>query len=235
MSRVQYDSADGVAVIRMDDGKANVMSIDMQSDLLEAFARAREEGSVVLLTGRPGVFSAGFDLKVMGAGDGVQIRNMVRGGFELAQTVLGHPFPVVAACSGHAVAMGLFLLLCADARIGADGDVRLTANEVAIGMTLPHAAVAILRGRLAPSTADSAAVLAEIFSPSQAVDHGLLHETVAADQLEVRAMDRARQLTQLDFGAHTGTKQRMRASLLDALAAGMRDEFGPEPVHGSGT
>ena len=234
MTRVHYDSADGVAVIRMDDGKANVMSIDMQSELLEAFARARDEGKVVLLTGRPGVFSAGFDLKVMGAGDGVQIRNMVRGGFELAETVLSHPLPVVAACSGHAVAMGLFLLLCADARIGVEGELRLTANEVAIGMTLPHAAVAILRGRLAPPAADRAAVLAEIFSPSQAVHHGLLHEAVAADQLESRALARARELTQLDFAAHTGTKQRMRASLLDALVRGMQDEFGPEPVHGSG-
>lgn len=231
MTRVHYDSSDGVATIRMDDGKANVMSIEMQSELLEAFARAREEASVVVLTGRPGVFSAGFDLKIMGAGDRVQIRNMVRGGFEVAESVLSHPFPVVAACSGHAVAMGLFLLLCADVRIGTEGEFRLTANEVAIGMTLPHAAVAILRGRLAPASADRAAVLAEIFSPTRAVDHGLLHEAVSTDQLEATATGRARGLGQLDFGAHVATKRRMRAGMIERISNGLDEEFGPEPVH----
>lgn len=233
MTRVQYESADGIATIRMDDGKANVMSVEMQGELLSAFARARDEGCVVILTGRSGVFSAGFDLKVMGAGDRDAIRNMVRGGFELAETVLGHPFPVVAASSGHAVAMGLFLLLCADVRIGTTGDCRLTANEVAIGMTLPHAAVAVLRGRLSPASADRAAVLAEIFSPAAAIEHGLLHQTVDPDQLEAAARDRARALTQLDFGAHSATKLRMRAQLLGELSAGMSEEFGPEAVHGA--
>lgn len=235
MTRVHYESADGIATIRMDDGKANVMSLDMQVDLLEALARARDESCVAVLSGRDGMFSAGFDLKVMGAGDGVQIRNMVRGGFEVADAVLCHPFPVVASCPGHAVAMGLFLLLCSDLRIGIDGEFRLTANEVAIGMTLPHAAVAILRGRLAPAVADRAAVLAHVFSPKQAREDGLLHELASADTLQSNALERARACTQLDFGAYAATKARMRAALLDELRQGLVEEFGPEPVHGEAT
>lgn len=231
MTRVHYESADGVATIRMDDGKANVMSVDMQADLLEAFGRARDEGRVVLLTGREGVFSAGFDLKVMGGGDGVEIRNMVRGGFEVADAALRHPFPVVAACSGHAVAMGLFLLLCADARVGTEGDFRMTANEVAIGMTLPHAAVAILRGRLSPAVADRTAVLAPVHSPGDALAHGLLHDLASSGTLQAAAHERARGMTSLDFAAHAATKLRMRAALLDELRQGLDEEFGPDPVH----
>ena len=60
------------------------------------------------------------------------------------------PTPVVVACTGHAVAMGVFLLLSGDYRIGAAGAFDLRANEVAIGLPMPLTAVEISRQRLAP-------------------------------------------------------------------------------------
>jgi enoyl-CoA hydratase len=62
---------------------------------------------------------------------------MLERGFQLALRLLDHPAPVVIACNGHAVAMGLFLLLSGDYLIGVDGPFRLVANEVAIGLTMP--------------------------------------------------------------------------------------------------
>ena len=147
---VSYRFESPVATITMDDGKVNVLSLDMLGQLGAALDRAQHEGAVVVLTGRVGVFSGGFDLAVLRAG-GPDATAMLHAGFDLAERILSFPLPVVVACTGHAVAMGVFLLLSGDHRLGVDGPFRLTANEVAIGLTMPHAAVEICRQRLSPA------------------------------------------------------------------------------------
>src|SRR4029450_11523443 len=129
-SPVAFQLEDSVATITMDDGKVNVMSLRMIATLNAALDRAEAERAVVLVTGREGVFSAGFDLPVLRAG-GPDAVALVRAGFELAARMLAFPTPVVIACTGHAVAMGAFLLLSGDYRIGASGTYKLAANEVA--------------------------------------------------------------------------------------------------------
>src|SRR5580693_1234203 len=123
-----------IATITLDDGKVNVLSPDMLDQVNTALDEAAD-AAVVVLTGRPGVFSAGFDLRVLQARDEAADR-MIRGGFELAARLLTFPAPVLIACTGHAIAMGSFLLLSADYRIGAEGAYKITANEVAIGMSI---------------------------------------------------------------------------------------------------
>jgi enoyl-CoA hydratase len=131
---------------------------------------------------------------------------------------------VVIACSGHAIAMGLFVTLSGDYRVGTDGTYRITANEVAIGLTMPRAAIAICRGRLAPSYMHRVVALAEPFSPADAVTAGLLDEVVAPDALAARAAEIAGQLAALDRVAHVGTKARLRAGVIAELRAGMDDD-----------
>ena len=133
-SLVRYDFDGSVARITMDDGKVNVLSQEMLAELNEALGRAEADAAIVALAGRAGVFSAGFDLKVLRAG-GPNARTMLRAGFELAERMLSFPMPVVIACTGHAVAMGVFLVLSGDYRIGVTGRYKITANEVAIGLT----------------------------------------------------------------------------------------------------
>src|SRR5262245_42615458 len=134
---VTYRLDGRVATITMDDGKVNVLSPGMLAELNGALDRAVEDRAVVLLTGGGRVFSAGFDLKVLGAG-GQEALAMIRAGFELAARVLSFPQPVVIACGGHAMAMGVFLLLSGDYRVGAAGSYKITANEVAIGIPVPR-------------------------------------------------------------------------------------------------
>lgn len=110
---VTYQFKDAIATIAMDDGKANVMSVRMLSELNSAFDRAITDRAVVVLTGRPGVLSAGFDLRVLTAG-GADAHKMLTMGFELAERLLTFPTPVVIACNGHALAMGVFLVLAGD-------------------------------------------------------------------------------------------------------------------------
>ncbi len=161
------EAGDPVATVTMDDGKVNALSPALQAELHAALDQAQADGAVVVVAGRDGVFSAGFDLDTLNAG-GPEAIAMVEGGFELAARVLAFPAPVVMACTGHAVAMGVFLLLSGDYRVGASGPYRLQANEVAIGLTLPHAAVEVLRQRLTPAAFDRAAILAEAFGPTRA-------------------------------------------------------------------
>ena len=174
---VSYESDGTIARITLDDGKVNALSLAMTRELNGALDRAAAERAVVLLAGREGVFSAGFDLAALGEG-GHGAMEMVRAGFELAERLLSFPRPVVMACTGHAVAMGVFLLLSGDYRIGAAGPYRFTANEVAIGLTMPRAAVEILRQRLAPAHFNRAAVLADVYTPDTALDAGFLDRVV---------------------------------------------------------
>jgi enoyl-CoA hydratase len=220
MELVTYEGSDGVATIAMDDGKVNCLSPRMLGELNEALDRAESDRATVLLTGREGRFSAGFDLAVVRAG-GEQARLMFRAGFELAQRLLSFPTPVVVGCTGHAVAMGAFLLLSADVRIGAEGPFRITANEVAIGLTMPRAAVVLCRQRLTPAAFNRAVIVAEVHSPETAVTAGFLDRMVPAGEVGRAARETAVAVSGLDMAAHAATKLRARADVLDALRAGI--------------
>jgi enoyl-CoA hydratase len=225
MTLVSYQLDGPVTTITMDDGKANALSPQMLVELFEAFDRAERDGVVVVLAGREGRFSGGFDLNVL-RGGGPDALAMLRRGFELAVRLLSFPRPVLIACTGHAVAMASFLLLSADERIGAVGDFRITANEVAIGLTMPYAAVEICRYRLTPAQFNRAVLLSAVYSPEDAVTAGFLDRVVPAPGLLDEARGRAAELAKLDMTAHAGSKERVRAQALGAILAGIDEEFG---------
>ncbi len=225
MRLVTYACADSIATITMDDGKANVLSPDMQSELHAALDQAANDEAVVILQGRGGVFSGGFDLAVLRSG-GPGAGQMLKGGFLLSERLLTFPRPVVGVCTGHAVAMGVFLLLSTDYRLGASGTYRITANEVAIGLTMPRAAVELLRQRLTPSAFNRSVMLAEVFSPVNAVDCGFLDRVVDPSELAESARTAAVALAGLDPSAHRFTKERARAQTLAALREAMAIDAG---------
>jgi len=215
---VTYGLEGSIATITMDDGKANVLSLGMLAEINAALDQAMTDEAVVMLTGRDGMFSAGFDLGVLRAG-GDDAAAMLNGGFELAARLLAFPTPVLIVCTGHAIAMGVFLLLSGDYRIGADGPYKITANEVALGMTMPWTAVAICRQRLAPSYFHRTVVLAEVFTPAGAVDADILDRIVPAVKLHDAARGTADTLAKLDMKAHAMTKMRTREHALPAIKA----------------
>lgn len=219
-SSVSYGFHNGVATIVMDDGKANALSLAMQAVIHAALDRATDDRAVVIIAGRPGVFSGGFDLATIRAG-GADMVAMIRGGFELSARLLAHPYPVVMACTGHAVAMGAFLLLSGDFRVGTEGQFKLQTNEVAIGMTMPHTAIEITRQRLTPAAFTRSLLLAEPFGPHNAVEAGFLDQVVAPEYLLDTARRLAESMTALDMTAHAATKQRARAQALRAITDGI--------------
>ena len=223
--RVSYEHSNGISTITMDDGKANAMSVPMMQAINAALDQAEEQGAVTILTGRDGIFSAGFDLAVFKQGM-EPLMEMLRVGARLTERLSSFPFPVIAACSGHGIAMGSFLLMSTDVRIGVEGPFRIGMNEVAIGMTLPYFAVEIARHRLAPTFFDRAAILAEMYSPQEAIAPGFLDRVVSPDQLLSTARETAAALAKLDMPAHAATKLRVRGAALEALRQAITSEFG---------
>ena len=224
MARVTYECDGGVATITMDDGKVNALSPDMQGEINQALDKAEADGAVVLLTGNQKALSAGFDLAIISTPGPASVA-MLRGGFDLSCRLLSFPTPVVIASSGHAIAMGFFLLLSGDYRIGVDKPVKLVANEVAIGMTLPWAAVELTRYRLTPNAYQRMLNTAEPIAPSEAVAAGVLDAVVAEDQLMDTAREVATRFASLNMDAHRGTKARVREQMLNAIRAANDAEF----------
>ncbi len=215
---------DGVAVLRLDDGKANAVSHLLIDQVHAALDRAAEEATAVCFVGREGRFSAGFDLSVMTQGADAA-RGLVRAGGELMVRVYTHPQPTVAAVTGHALAAGAILCLASDTRIGADAPAKIGLNETAIGMGLPWYGIRLAEARLSKRHRTRAILQAEIYDPAGAVDAGYLDEVVPADEVVDVAIGRARALGQLPRGAHGFTKGRLRdalaAEILDGLDADM--------------
>jgi len=221
---VNYRRNDLVSTITMDDGKVNVFSISMLRALHQAFDQAERDGTVVLLTGRPGYFSAGFDLGVFN-GPPEDVVVMLRLGATLAERILSFPAPVAMACTGHAFPAGAFLLMAADTRVGADGPFKLGLNEVRIGLTLPWFAIVLARHRLTPAHFDHAAVTGVMFDPPGAREAGLLDAVVAPDQIETVAAAAAGDLAAVDRRAHAATKLRVRQGVLNELRASIVAEL----------
>jgi enoyl-CoA hydratase len=215
-SPLQYELVDGIATLTLDDGKANVMSVAMLTALHEALARAESEQAMVVIRGRPGMFSGGFDLSVFKR-DRKELFQMLKLGADLTERLLSFPLPVVAVCTGHAIAMGVFLLLSADVRLGIQADAKVQANEVQIGLTLPHFAIAVCRQRLAPAHFNQAAITAHPYDPPQALAAGFLDELATPEALPAALKRRTDHLRSLNREAFTTTKLRLRAPALAAL------------------
>ncbi|MNY07867.1 putative enoyl-CoA hydratase [compost metagenome] len=200
----------------MSNGKVNAISPDVISAFNAALDQAVTDRAVVIITGTPGILSGGYDLKVMTSGPKEAVA-LVTSGSTLARRLLSHPFPVIVACPGHAVAKGAFLLLSADYRIGVDGPFSIGLNEVQIGMTMHHAGIELARDRLRKSAFHRSVINGEMFNPQSAVDAGFLDVVVSAEELQGAALAAARQLKKINMTAHKNTKLKVRKALLDTL------------------
>jgi len=213
---ITYHLEDGIATLTLNNGKVNAISPDVIAAFNAALDQAVTDRAVVIITGQPGILSGGYDLKVMTSGPKEAV-SLVTAGSTLARRMLSHPFPIIVACPGHAVAKGAFLLLSADYRIGVEGPFSIGLNEVQIGMTMHHAGIELARDRLRRSAFHRSVINAEMFDPASAVDAGFLDKVVPAEQLQEAALTAARQLKKINMNAHKHTKLKVRKALLDLL------------------
>ncbi len=223
-SIVRYELRGNVAVLTMDDGKANALSNPMMQALHAGLDRAEKEAKAVLLVGRPKRLCAGFDLSVM-TQSLEAMQSMVLDGAELLMRMYLFPRPVVIACTGHALAAGALLLLAADRRLGAAGDWKIGLNEVSIAMPLPTFAVELARDRLSPRYFAAATTMAQIFDPSGAVEAGYLDATVEPGVLLDTALADAERMAALPDPAFRLTKQRERGESVRRIRATLKEDI----------
>ena len=210
-----------IALIRMDDGKANAINFEMLAALNEALDKAEAEAKAIVLAGREGRFSGGFDLKAFASLGPDGVYKLLDAGAELLLRLYGGPLPVVAACTGHAIAMGVFILNACDTRVGANGEYKIGANEAVTGMNLPIFAMELARDRLSPQHLTRAMIQGFIYDPAGAVEAGYLDMLADADKVEATAMAVAGQLAQLPGKAYAWNKKSIRKATLDRIRASL--------------
>ncbi len=218
MELVEIQLEDGIATITLKNGKVNAISHEVIEALNAALDQAEQAKAVVILTGQPGILSGGYDLKTMQSSMQSAMA-LVTEGSKLTRRMLAFPTPVIAACPGHAVAKGAFLLLCSDYRLGIQGDFKIGLNEVAIGMVMHQAGIEMARGRMPIHYFNRSVINAEMFNPEQAIDAGFLDNVVAPDALMPTALKVATMMKSLNMRAHHGTKLKARKDLLAAMDA----------------
>ena len=198
---------ENISVITLDDGKANVFSTKMSTDINECLDEVSKEDGCIILTGREGMFSAGFDLKTLQGGDMDQIQEMTTTGFKLLSRIFSFPRPVIAACSGHGIALGTFLLCCCDYRIGIKGDFMLGANEMRTNMVIPPPILELIKFRVAQSHKYRAVLGAEMYTFENAKEAGLIDEVVDSNILMETAFNKAKDLATMGHPSYSMTKE----------------------------
>jgi enoyl-CoA hydratase len=209
-----------VSVLHLDDGKANALSFELIAAIDAAIDEAEADDTIgaVVIHGRPGRFSGGFDLGVMFGDDLYRIIDLVATGGALVRRLYGASVPVVAACTGHAIAGGALMLLGCDVRVGADIPAKIGLNEVAIKMVLPDWAFTICNDRLSLRHRQRAIANARLTTPRDAVDVGFLDEVVDESDLLDRAVAVAAELADtLDPKAYLGTVIKLRGNVLTRM------------------
>ncbi len=202
---IRTEIADGIAVIRMDDGKVNAFSFALMDAFLSAFETAVRDANAIIVAGRDGVFSAGLDLKLLRAGAPADAKKLLTRTNAFMRALLAAEIPVVAASTGHAMALGALMLTAFDYRIGARGAFRVGVNATANGVTLPAGLFAAAQARLHPNYLKRSILCAEIFDPAGACDAGYYDELAAPGDVIDCAVTKARSLAALPaqtFAAH---------------------------------
>ncbi len=217
MSHVSITESDGVAVLAIDRPPANAMDIGLLHEVIDAVAQV--QGSLpraLVLAGREGCFSAGADLKaVPGYGPGEQ-REMVESINAMALGAYALECPVVGAITGHAIAGGLVLALCADLRV-ASSEGRYGLTEVKVGVPYPQAALGVVRAELAPHAARVLAFGNQLVDGAECMRLGVFDELAQPGRVLERSLEIAHELAAFPADTYALTKREMRAALVDQM------------------
>ena len=222
------ESKEDVSIITIDDGKANVFSKNMIDDFNECLDNVPTDKGSLIITGREGMFSAGFDLKVISSGDIEKIRDMTLNGFKLLTRIFSFPRPVLAACSGHGIALGTFLLCCCDYRIGIKGEYMVGANEMRTNMVIPTPILELIKFRVTQSYKYRAVLGGEMFALEDATKTGIIDEITESNNLMNTAMEKAKDLSTMGNPSYSLTKELFIAEPLKKINDAI-DNLGSDP------
>ncbi len=212
MSFVSTEVRDEVAVLTLNRPKANAFSPEVVSELSEALAAQEKARAVVLASGLPGMFSAGWDLPLLVDRDREEMEAFIGAYCDLVRQLFVFGPPLVAAMAGHAIAGGLIAAMGADERIAAEGKGKFGLSEVILGVSVPACLMEPFRHVVGARHMERLAATGENVGVERALAIGLVDEVVPAAELLDRAVARARFLAGLAGGAYAAIKRRSRAA-----------------------
>jgi enoyl-CoA hydratase len=217
---VEEHGEDGVVVLTVDRPPANAMDVALLREVVAAVARvAADAPRALVLSGRPGCFSAGADLKAVPSYGPAQQREMVAGINAMALGVYELEFPVVGAITGHAIAGGLVLALCTDIRVASSAG-RYGLTEVKVGVPYPQAALGVVGAELSPQSARVLALGGELTDAAECERLGVFDEVLAPEDVLDRALHVAARLAALAPEVYARTKRDLREPALARMRAG---------------
>ncbi len=191
---ISYSLEDGITILGIDDGKRNAVGPAFVAAMNHCLDRADvDKAKAIVLEGRTGTFSAGFDLKEFQKGPEAAF-SLVCSGFEMLLRLFEFPRPIVTVCSGHGIGMGAFLLMVSDFRICAAGEFKFSLPESRLGMNLGPFLIALAQSRITPGYMTRVAILSEELDPDMACKAGILDEVVPQEEVRARALELARGL-----------------------------------------
>ena len=215
---IHRDDRDGVAVLRIEHGKANVLDLELCDAIVAAFEEAGDARAVVL-TGTGRIFSAGVDLFRVLEGGKSYIDAFVPAMCRAFERMFVHPAPVVTAANGHAIAGGCLLVAAADQRLMVEGSARIGIPELQVGVPFPPMALEIMRFATPPQHFQTVVYRAETHEPSAALALGLIDEIVEPAALLDRALARAERLASVPAETFAITKREIRRPALVRIRA----------------
>ncbi|HKJ55882.1 MAG TPA: crotonase/enoyl-CoA hydratase family protein [Nitriliruptoraceae bacterium] len=210
---------DGIAVVTMDDGGANALGPERFDELHAAFDDAGDDVTAFLVTGRPGMTTAGLDLKFMQtAGAEAVAALLVRFGTTMMR-IWTEPRPTVLAATGHTLAAGTMLAMACDHTVAARGQFWWGLTETQINFTIPEFGIALARANMRADLLDDLLLPGAKVGPARAVEAGFADELAEPDEVLDRARAHAQSLAALPSQAYADTKRRLRGATADHVRA----------------
>lgn len=211
-------------IVRMDDGKANALSLAFCDRLTETMREAEAVQKPVVLTGAGRIFSAGVDLPFLVREGEEYVRLFLPALDRAFAAVAFASVPVVAAVNGHAIAGGCVLTCACDYRVMIDRGASIGAPELRVGVPFPHLPFEIMRARVAPGRFREVVLLGKNYDPREALACGLVDVLAGASDLLPTAEEVAQQLGAVPRATFRFTKEQlvapMRAALREATSEG---------------
>jgi enoyl-CoA hydratase len=224
MAHVTVTDADGIAVVTIDRPPANALDVELLEELGDTLARvASDLPQAVILTGRPGFFSAGADLKAIPTYGPTERRRSVEGINHLVLEAYALACPVIGAINGHAIAGGFVLALCTDMRV-ASTDGRYGLTEIKVGVPYPQAAIGVVLAELAPHAARSLAFGNQLVDAETCLRLGAFDEIASPELVLPRALGLAGELATFSPETYARTKREMRGQTVERLRAAAADD-----------
>jgi len=217
MAFCSLSTEEAVTVLRVDRPPANALDpglLEELGDVLDAVAA--DPPAALVLAGRDGFFSAGADLKAVAGLDAAGHRSMVHGINRMVLGVYGLPCPVVAAVTGHAIAGGFVLAMCADHRV-ASREGRYGLTEVKVGVPYPVAAMGVLTAELDARTVRALSLSSKLVDSAWCERRGVFDELVDPGEVIGRAVELAAELAGQPAAAYAYTKRQLRDQSLERM------------------